>query len=75
MLTAIAVTMPTLSVILPMITPPRPKPRKIMVTENEIAPRVVANSAWTVGMTTTTDHIPTAPIEAISTATTSRSQA
>ena len=75
MLTAIAVTMPTLSVILPMITPPRPKPRKIMVTENDILWRVVPNSACTVGMTTTTDHMPTAPIEAINKATTSRTQA
>jgi len=48
---------------------------KIMVVAREIAPRVVANSACTVGMTTTIDHMPTAPIDAINTATTSRTQA
>ena len=46
-----------------------------MVVDSEIAPRVVANSACTVGITTTTDHIPTAPIDAIESATTSRTQA
>ena len=33
MLTAIAGTMPSRSVILPMMTPPRPKPKKIMVAD------------------------------------------
>ena len=75
MLTAIAGTMPSRSVILPMMTPPRPKPKKIMVAESETAPRVAANSFCTTGITTTTDHIPTAPIEAISTASASRIQA
>jgi hypothetical protein len=73
--TAIAVTMPRRSVILPMITPPSPKPKKIAVAASETAPRVAANSACTTGMTTTTDHMPTAPTAAISTATTSRSHA
>jgi hypothetical protein len=52
-----------------------PKPRKIMVAANEIAPRVVANSCCTTGITTTTDHIPTAPTEPIRTAIASRTQA
>ena len=46
-----------------------------MVVASEIAPRVVANSACTTGSTTTTDHIPTAPIEAINTASARRIQA
>ena len=75
MLTAIAGTMPSRSVILPMMTPPRPKPKKIMVAASETAPRVAANSCCTTGITTTTDHIPTAPTEAISTASASRTQA
>ena len=75
MLTAIAGTMPSRSVILPMMTPPTPKPRKIMVAASETAPRLAANSCCTTGITTTTDHIPTAPTEPISTASASRSQA
>ena len=72
MLMAIAGTMPRRSVILPIMTPPRPKPKKIMVAASETAPRVAANSACTTGITTTTDHMPTAPTDAITTATASR---
>ena len=39
MLSAIAATMPKRSVILPMTTPPRPKPMKIMVVASDTAPR------------------------------------
>ena len=67
--------MPNRSVILPVMTPPRPKPNKIMVAASDTAPRVAANSCCTTGITTTTDHIPTAPTEAISTASASRSHA
>jgi hypothetical protein len=48
---------------------------KIMVVASETAPRLAPNSACTVGITTTTDHIPTAPIEAIRRTTISRNQA
>ena len=68
MLSAIAATMPKRSVILPVATPPRPKPSMVRVKASETAPRVAPNSAWTTGITTTTDHMPTLPIEPISTA-------
>ena len=42
---------------------------------SETAPRVAANSACTTGITTTTDHMPTAPMDAIITATASRTHA
>jgi hypothetical protein len=58
-----------------MITPPRPKPKKIMVAASETAPRLAANSACTIGMTTTTDHMPTAPTEAMVSAKASRTHA
>ena len=41
---------------------------KIMVVASDTAPRVAENSACTIGNTTTTAHMPTAPIEAITTA-------
>ena len=40
MLSAIAVTMPKRSVILPVTTPPRPKPSMVMVKASETPPRV-----------------------------------
>jgi hypothetical protein len=46
-----------------------------MVAASETAPRVAANSACTTGITTTTDHIPTAPTDAIITTTASRAHA
>jgi hypothetical protein len=48
---------------------------KIMVVASETAPREAENSVCTVGNTTTTAHMPTAPIEAIRTASTRRPQA
>ena len=45
------------------------------VKASETAPRVAPNSACTTGSTTTTDHIPTLPIEPISTASASRTHA
>ena len=45
------------------------------VKASETAPRVAPNSACTTGSTTTTDHMPTLPIEPISTASASRTQA
>ena len=47
----------------------------IRVKASETAPRVAPNSACTTGSTTTTDHMPTLPIEPISTASASRTQA
>ena len=47
----------------------------VMVKASDTAPRVAANSACTVGSTTTTVHMPTAPIEAITSARQSRTQA
>ena len=75
MLAAIAATMPKRSVIRPMTTPPRPKPIMVIVKASETAPRVAANSVCTTGSATTTDHMPTAPIEAISSTRPSRTQA
>ena len=75
MLIAIAATMPKRSVMRPVTTPPRPNPMKTMVVASDTAPRVAAKSACTVGITTTIAHIPTAPTEAIRTASTSRTQA
>ncbi len=75
MLIAIAGTMPNLSVILPAITPPSPKPNIISVKASDTAPRVAANSACTTGITTTTAHMPTPPIEPIISASKSRTQA
>ena len=40
----------------------------VRVKASETAPRVAPNSACTTGSTTTTDHMPTLPIEPISTA-------
>ena len=68
MLKASAATMPKRSVILPATTPPSPKPMKIMVLASDTAPRLAENSACTTGNTTTTVHMPAAPIEAITTA-------
>jgi hypothetical protein len=48
---------------------------KIAVDPSETAPRVAANSPYTIGSTTTTDHIPMAPIEPIASASASRTQA
>ena len=45
------------------------------VKASETAPRVAPNSACTTGSTTTTDHIPTLPIEPITSASASRTQA
>ena len=75
MLIAIAATMPKRSVIRPMATPPRPKPSMVRVKASDTAPREVPNSACTTGSTTTTDHMPTAPIEPITSASASRTQA
>ena len=75
MLSAIAATMPKRSVIRPVTTPPRPKPSMVMVKASDTAPRVAANSACTTGSTTTTDHMPTLPIEPISSASASRTHA
>src|SRR5271168_3151426 len=52
-----------------------PKPSITIVKASEAVPRAAANSDWTVGSATTTDHIPTLPSEPISTATASRIQA
>ena len=71
----IAATMPKRSVSLPVATPPRPKPSIARVKASEAAPRVAANSACTTGSTTTTDHIPTLPIEPITSASASRTHA
>ena len=46
-----------------------------MVEASEPCRAVAANSCCTTGSTTTTDHMPTLPTEAISTATASRIQA
>ena len=75
MLIAIAATMPKRSVILPAITPPSPKPNIMRVNASDTAPRVAANSVCTIGRTTTTAHIPTAPIEPITSAMPSRTHA
>jgi hypothetical protein len=75
MLSVIAITMPKRSVTLPVTTPPRPKPSMVSVKASDTAPRVAPNSPCTTGSTTTTDHIPTLPIEPISTASASRTHA
>ena len=67
-----AVTMPKRSVIFPVTTPPRPKPSMTKVKASEAAPRVAPNSACTTGSATTTDHMPTLPIEPITRASASR---
>ena len=72
---AIAFTIPKRSVIRPVTTPPKPKPSMVMVKASETPPRVAANSACTTGNTTTTDHMPTLPIEPIRSASTSLTQA
>lgn len=46
-----------------------------MVKASDAAPRLAANSACTSGSTTTTDHIPTLPIEPITSANPSRTHA
>src|SRR6185436_5778537 len=43
-----------------------------MVKASEAVPRLAANSVWTTGSATTTDHMPTLPSEPISTATARR---
>src|SRR4051795_5454446 len=63
-----AVTMPKRSVILPVATPPRPKPSMVRVNASDTAPREAPNSACTPDITTTTDHMPTPPIDAIASA-------
>ena len=68
MLRPIATTMPKRSVILPVTTPPSPKPSMVSVKASDAAPREAANSVCTTGSTTTTDHMPTLPIEPITTA-------
>ncbi len=40
----------------------------VSVKASEMAPRVAPNSACTTGSTTTTDHMPTLPIEPITSA-------
>ena len=75
MLSAIATTMPKRSVILPVTTPPRPKPSMVSVKASDTAPRVAPNSGCTTGSTTTTDHMPTLPSEPITSASASLTQA
>src|SRR5882757_8585544 len=75
MLSPMASTMPKRSVILPVATPPRPKLSMVSVKASDTAPRVAPNSGCTTGNTTTTDHIPTLPIEPISSASASRTHA
>ncbi len=75
MLSPMASTMPKRSVILPVATPPRPKPNMVSVKASDTAPRVAPNSGCTTGSTTTTDHIPTLPIEPMMTASTSLTHA
>jgi hypothetical protein len=75
MLSAMAATMPKRSVTLPVATPPTPKPSMVSVKASDTAPRVAPNSAWTTGSTTTTDHMPTLPIEPIKSASASLTQA
>src|SRR5450631_1693922 len=75
MLSEIAVTTPKRSVIRPVTMPPRPKPSMVRVKASETAPRVAPNSGCTTGNTTTTDHIPTLPIEPSNSASASRTQA
>lgn len=71
----IAITMPKRSDSLPIITPPDPKPSMAQVKASDAAPRVAPKSAWTMGMTTTTDHMPTLPIDPIMRAIPSRAHA
>jgi hypothetical protein len=47
----------------------------VSVKASDTAPRVAPNSGCTTGSTTTTDHIPTLPIEPIKTASASRTHA
>src|ERR1700692_4055127 len=75
MLSAIATTMPKRSAILPVATLPRPKPSMVSVKASDTAPRVAPNSPCTTGSTTTTDHMPTLPIEPITSASASLTQA
>ena len=75
MLSPIATTMPKRSVIRPVATPPRPKPSMVSVKASDTAPRVAPNSPCTTGSTTTIDHMPTLPIEPITTASASLTQA
>ena len=75
MLSPIATTMPKRSVIRPVATPPRPKPSMVSVKASDMAPRVAPNSPCTIGSTTTTDHMPTLPIEPITSASASLTQA
>ena len=75
MLSAIAATMPKRSVILPVATPPRPNPSMVSVKASDASPRVAPNSACTTGSTTTTDHMPTDPIDPIASASASRTHA
>ena len=67
--------MPKRSAILPAATLPRPKPSMSIVKASDTSPRVAPNSAWTTGSTTTTDHMPTLPIEPITSASASLTHA
>ena len=47
----------------------------VSVKASDTAPRVAPNSACTTGSATTTDHMPTLPIDPIASASASRTQA
>ena len=67
--------MPKRSVSRPAATPPRPKPAIVSVKASEAPPRLAPNSFCTAGSATTTDHIPTEPIEPMIKAMPSRAHA
>ena len=59
----------------PITMPPRPKPTISSVYASDTSAREAPNSACTEGSATTTDHMPTPPIVATSSAATSRHHA
>ena len=68
-------TMPKRSVILPVSDAAEAEAEHGRVKASETAPRVAPNSACTTGSTTTTDHMPTLPIEPITSASASLTHA